>query len=547
MYDARNASRYLRVTSCRKVLIVDPHDEIIPDLASLRSGAALGLLFGDPEGASFKTLAGGTRSGGAISGGSGNTIGSSHISGRGGVEVVNSISKKTLQMMNNSEDSNYDIKGRGGGGSREFDVVSTATGGSATIDSSSLVADESDVASVASSSAPLVHNTTSSTTSTSGVEQLDSSSSPIDVDDFEGEAEFQRNAKTFVSDYHWLFRLVDLIYKAPPRDGGGHQSMTSATVFGGRRLEPFAGDSGANAENTTGASGAASWSELATELAFGETDVAWLEKHKGFVRRLFVSSALLPQVRSTLDLLSREFNIGGSSINDVLSLADYGKYVDYEQNLRQFLANMVCWGPLPQTDGFLSQLETSGSAASLSAMDIAAVEWFTYGYQGNSRMFKERLQRPSMNVVQQYHRALALPYLQRARRIVLEATSRVLQERSASTLAAATLEAGAVEDASAVPSRLGNQGKGGASPPLSPSSATTAINGAICARLKRLDLFFSMAARFHLRMSKHTQTEDFARRLGYVVHVDCGHNGALAPCDQEHLALYFADLYDKRA
>mmetsp|Transcript_21482 Transcript_21482/g.54058 ORF Transcript_21482/g.54058 Transcript_21482/m.54058 type:complete len:1606 (+) Transcript_21482:84-4901(+) len=42
-YDVCNVQNYLQI-SCRKILIVDPHDEVIPDLASLRSSVAFDSL-----------------------------------------------------------------------------------------------------------------------------------------------------------------------------------------------------------------------------------------------------------------------------------------------------------------------------------------------------------------------------------------------------------------------------------------------------------------------------------------------------------------------
>ena len=47
-----------------------------------------------------------------------------------------------------------------------------------------------------------------------------------------------------------------------------------------------------------------------------------------------------------MEYLSAEYNVGGSDLDRVLS-PRLGAYVDYQNNLDLFLANLAVWGSLP--------------------------------------------------------------------------------------------------------------------------------------------------------------------------------------------------------
>ena len=92
-----------------------------------------------------------------------------------------------------------------------------------------------------------------------------------------------------------------------------------------------------------------------------KADAKWLSSNKDFVKLLLFASgrdsalhatnqnanaALLKVTSDCLDNLEGVFNVGGTSLNDVLD-PKHGRFVDYAHYLDGFLCNLAVWGSLP--------------------------------------------------------------------------------------------------------------------------------------------------------------------------------------------------------
>jgi len=102
------------------------------------------------------------------------------------------------------------------------------------------------------------------------------------------------------------------------------------------------------------------------------------------------NATLLKVTQDCLDNLDNVFNVGGTSLNDVLDLHKLGTYVDYAHYLDAFICNFAVWGTLPSGRAELllggdggkrldppSTLNVGGGESGLSGsedLDVPAVE-----------------------------------------------------------------------------------------------------------------------------------------------------------------------------
>ncbi|CAD7941931.1 unnamed protein product [Amoebophrya sp. A120] len=543
-YDVSNVRNFLSIRA-RKILLVDPTDEIIPDLASLRSHVSLRALCDEAfagrelSRAACEGLGPPSENAAAVPVGllGGTAITSSKANGTkmaaepspwGALSTTPAEQQETPaddlttttgsvtatpSLSTSSRTSSFDA-------TEPFRLqVGGSTGSASTLN-----------ASPATDAAKQLKDLCTQLQRWSTSEEFfPGETLPLSENHLE-EAEWEKVFAKVIGSYQWLQRLLELIYTgdeeytAPAATTTAAQYSTNSAASsgsrGGRRLyQPMQ-----------------AWQveqQLFNELVreeHGVNSVKWLDDNKKFVRHLFAESPLIAQVRAAFEALCSEWNAGGSSLDEVLSLSEYGNHVDYVFGLRQYLANLVCWGSLPVSrGGFLSDL-----AGTTLAPHLLAVERYVYnkralrpagygtsssGTRGGGALFNLTTEeRPSPDAVAEYHRILAFVLVHRARaqfrkkmqQVSLLSTDDLLQSCPASSNGSGVLDShhtsgtgsghlqGSTPQPGLQPGLIGHAQHSHLHEPgvVSAYTQTDDLKYFIKSKLQSVELVFSLASRF---------------------------------------------------
>lgn len=317
-------------------------------------------------------------------------------------------------------------------------------------------------------------------------------------------------------------------------EGGGSARPARQPAF---RAEDSRDNRTQTASETSSVAGANPGSIVGRDI-----NTAWLQDHAALVR--LAVGPVVDQLRSTLDVIGELLEAGGSSLNDVL--LDNPK--DGVSVLRSFLTNLQVWGTLGDRSG---HLEESSDFEGGTPVDVAEemdkkVELILRkdlaAYLSQDSGFDLSFAKIPADAISDYHRRLSRKRVTQAKRELRRRLS-VLQASFSSPVDISPDSSDQVERIyksiqarlADVESFLGLLGKFFKSVDLAlPNSKNLSgdIGQGDSSDEKSYDNFAQTEA--HL---KPLPPLDHST-IGYIMHLDCGHNGLLDEVECRHLALH---------
>jgi len=249
-----------------------------------------------------------------------------------------------------------------------------------------------------------------------------------------------------------------------------------------------------------------------TDLSTMTVDITWLQDHTAVVQSLLDEH--ISAMRAVLDIVTVRLNAGGMTLEDALGRASK----DHPFAIRCFVANLQVWGSLPTEQELLQPAFTSCGRMYLVRNCKAGA--------GPPRNVSDLS--PEQRLV--YHRLLASAFVSRAREDFNTQLTRVLHG----------LEGSALEE----------------------SSPRAMLYSAVCSHLRVIEGFLSALDNFFKRVDTHSSSGPSAMTIGametergdpeirtprpifnrsltgYVMCVDCGHNGQLRDVELKQLRVH---------
>lgn len=233
-------------------------------------------------------------------------------------------------------------------------------------------------------------------------------------------------------------------------------------------------------------------------------DSQWLQEHPDFVRSL----SCVDSVHGLLDLVGIHLNAGGMTLKDTLCRS----YDDPVYALRSFLANLQVWGSL----GILPE--------GLKRSQSADVEIFLRGCESHHEHVDFAMSRILAHRVTPEHISV---YQRQCARVLVAQICQEFSQKATALYAA--LEAAGAENA----------------------SLNSRLSLVVLSHVKEVDSFITSIRVFFQQVDRDPDRSadmeaelrqplpSFDRTIsGYLMTVDCGHNGVLSDGELQHLTLH---------
>jgi len=225
----------------------------------------------------------------------------------------------------------------------------------------------------------------------------------------------EEDAKRFVSAYHWIETLLEVLCTDDDEEAAAvegrstemreltYQTGSSGTsekpsnINIGKKNRYYAvGERDTNEERLR--------EERLSMFVSGTVDIKWMRENKDFVRQIF-PEVLISSVRGALHSLSADFNVGGSTFEDVISISsNRSSYCDYIRVIRGFISNMIVWGSLP-----IHEVNVPNDAVQ-EYIYRHGLRLQNYG-DGSENEHISTPAKPELSAVSDYHRDLAFVLL----------------------------------------------------------------------------------------------------------------------------------------